>query len=204
MDFFVPCNFTCIQGYPHDLPEKVDLLPSFQGNNVINVEAHLKAFKVFLGKFASHANYNHGDVSMRLFVLSLEEDALDWFIDFLDNSFDSLQSITNAFNNKYGDKKNKRDLLYAINNMKKDENEILEEFNKRFNDIVRSLSHDYKPPDKFLLLHYLDAFTADISYELRCTKPNDYKVAQTLVEEMENVGNHLTNLKFQELNYKTI
>ena len=43
-----------------------------------------------------------------------------------------------------------RDLVKAISIIKKRENDTVEEFNKRFNGIVRELPQDYKPTDKAL------------------------------------------------------
>jgi len=48
---------------------------------------------------------NHEDVKMRLFIFSLDGDAMDWFIDLVANNFDSLESIIDAFEEKYGDEK---------------------------------------------------------------------------------------------------
>jgi len=39
---------------------------------------------------------------MRLFVFSLEGDALNWFNNFPKDSFTSLQDIVNAFKDRYG------------------------------------------------------------------------------------------------------
>jgi len=76
MDIFAPCNFANIQAYPHDFPQKsIDKLPSFQGNNAVSVKAHLSAFCGWWGKW-SRGN-NQEDVKMRLFVLTLEQDALE-------------------------------------------------------------------------------------------------------------------------------
>lgn len=61
----------------------------------------------------------------------------------------------------------------------------MEELNKRFNDIVKSLPQDVKTPKNSLLIYYVDAYGVDTSYELRCTKSNDLKVTQTLVEKLE-------------------
>jgi len=55
----------------------MDNMPTFYGNNAISVEAHLKAFTTFLVKHATKVTYNHEDIKMKLFVLSLEEDAMD-------------------------------------------------------------------------------------------------------------------------------
>ena len=87
---------------------------------------------------------------MTLFVLTLEGDAHEWFAEKPRNSFDSLQSIVNAFKEKYGDKREVRHLVKAISIIKKRENETAEEFNKRFNYIVKELPQDYKSTDKSL------------------------------------------------------
>ena len=47
--------------------------------------------------------------------------------------------------------------------MKKNENETIEEFNKRFNDLVKSMSVTVKSLNEFLLCSYLDAFVVDIA-----------------------------------------
>lgn len=66
-------------------------------------------------------------------------------------------------------------MLRIINNIKKNENERVDEFNKQFNDIVKEMHQDYKPTDKSLLEYYLDAFMVDTSYELRRAKPNNLR-----------------------------
>jgi len=68
---------------------------------------------------------------------------------------------------KYVEKKEDRHLFNVISHIKKNENEIVEEFNNRFNDLVKSMPQDVKPPENFLLSSYLDAFGVDASYELR-------------------------------------
>ena len=57
---------------------------------------------------------------MSLFILTLEQDALEWFIEKLDNSFDSFESILNAFKDKFGDKREDRQLVKAISAIKKE------------------------------------------------------------------------------------
>ena len=183
-DLFAPCNFTNINGYPHNIPDKaIEKLPSFQGNNAISATSHVKNFNVCIRKWCNTANYE--DVKMRLFVLSLEEDALDWFTEQPANSYDSLQAILTAFLNKFGEKKENRHLINAISNMKKNENETMEEFNKRFNELVKSMPATVKPPDEFLLCSYLDAFGVDTAYELRRKEPANLSVAQSEALKIE-------------------
>jgi len=41
---------------------------------------------------------------MKIFILTLSGDAFDWYVKFPNNTFDSLQSIIDAFEDKNGDK----------------------------------------------------------------------------------------------------
>ena len=183
-DLFAPCGFTNRNCYPHNIPDKaIEKLPSFQGNNAISVVPHVKNFNVCIFKWCNTAN--NEDVKMRLFVLSLEEDALDWFTWQPDNSYDSLQAIINAFMGKFGKNKENRHLINAISFMKKNENEIMEEFNKRSNDLVKRIPATIKLPDEFLLCSYLDAFSADTAYELRRKEPANLGAAQSEALKME-------------------
>ena len=41
-NYYRPCDFSRIVGYPHEVPEKaIDKLPSFQGDNVTSAKAHI-------------------------------------------------------------------------------------------------------------------------------------------------------------------
>lgn len=73
----------------------------------------------------------------------------------------------------------------TINNIKKNENETVEEFNQRFNGIVKEMTQYYKPLDKSLLEQYLEAFVVDTSYEIRRAKPTDLATTQAIVKELE-------------------
>jgi hypothetical protein len=85
-----------IQGSLHDMPKKYNKwLPKFAGNNVIIVEDHLAKFY----DAASEANdpQDHGDVVMKPFSLSLEEDAKVWFRGLIDRSIRSWQAFHDVF-----------------------------------------------------------------------------------------------------------
>jgi hypothetical protein len=69
-------DITAFQGAPHALPKKYQKwLPKFQGNNVISAQTHVRAFEDIL----TEKEVEHEDVVMKLFILSLEEDARVWF-----------------------------------------------------------------------------------------------------------------------------
>ena len=67
---YKPFNVIGIQGTPHIMPQKFnDWFPKFSRGNAITAKDHLSAC------FASLEDYNvgeHGDVSLQLFVKSLE------------------------------------------------------------------------------------------------------------------------------------
>ena len=89
-DLYKPCDFSSIHGYPRAIPDKaLENLSYFQGNNAISSKTHLRNFNACIAKWCT--NHNHEDTKMKLFILSLEEDALDWFLEHDDNTFDSLK-----------------------------------------------------------------------------------------------------------------
>jgi len=122
---------------------------------------------------------------MKLFVLSLEDNALDRFHDKANNAFDSLRTLTNAFKDKFGDKTEGKYLVKDLNTIKKKENEMVEEFNQRFNGLLKDMTQDYKPLDKTMLEQFLEAFNDDTQYEIRCAKPVTLVAAQNRAEELE-------------------
>jgi uncharacterized protein YjiS (DUF1127 family) len=155
--FMRPLNFAAIQGAPHAIPDKaIEKLPCFSGNNVVSAHSHIVSFELCVDKWC----YGHDeeDVKMRLFVFSLEGDAAEWFSDQDPNKFSTLAEIVKAFRERWGDQKENRFLLAALSSSQKKENETMDEFNKRFNDLVKSLPTNIKPSDTAILIYYMEAF----------------------------------------------
>jgi hypothetical protein len=78
------------------LKKDIEKLSSFQGNNVVSAKSHLKSFSSCINK-CSGAAHNHQDVKLKLFDLSLEEDAFDWFFGLDDNKFKAISELIEAF-----------------------------------------------------------------------------------------------------------
>jgi len=57
--------------------------------------------------------------------------------------------------------------LVEYNSMKRNPNEIVQEFTSRFNTVYNSIPDDMKPPPGLALLHYPDAFNPEMAYQLR-------------------------------------
>ena len=102
MDYsFKPYHFT---DDLHDVSEEaISKLLLFSGGDSVAVRKHLNRFICVMIIYCILPQYNHEDVKMRLFVLSLEDDALNWFNSCPEDSFTSLQDIFDVFKDKYGD-----------------------------------------------------------------------------------------------------
>ena len=57
--------------------------------------------------------------------------------------------------------------MNAIHSIKRNENETMEEFNKKFKDLIASMDTDFKPPDKSILVYYIEALNGEMRYQLR-------------------------------------
>jgi hypothetical protein len=175
--FLRPLNFAAIQGAPHQVPEKaIDKLPTFQGNNAISAKSHILNFRMCVERYCR--GHDEEDVKMTLFVYSLEGDAAEWFTDFDPAKFNTLDSILDEFRKRWGDQKEHRFQLAALTSSHKKENETVEEFNAKFNSLVRSLHDDIKPSDAAVLIYYMEAFEREMRYALRDKDPQDLKTAQ--------------------------
>ena len=165
VDFFKPLNFAQIVGAPHAIPnDAINKLPIFQRNNAIIAKSHLQKFSRLLVGYCNEAAHDHDDVKMKLFALSLEEDAGDWYLDLDDNSYKTLDDFQTGFKEKWGEKKEPRPHVATLHNIKKMENETMEEFNKKFRDFFSNLHKDIKPNDVAILIYYIEAFTGDLRY----------------------------------------
>jgi hypothetical protein len=128
---------------------------------------------------------DYEDVKMKLFVLSLEDDASDWYEDCPDDKFKTLKDLLDSFTERWGKKRDHRHLLASLNNIKKNENEMMEVFNKKFNELVSSLHTDIKPPDNVILIYYIEAFGGEMRYQLRDKEPTNLKSAQEIAIKID-------------------
>jgi hypothetical protein len=182
--FLRPLNFAAIQGAPHTIPDKaIEKLPCFSGDNVVSAHSHVVSFNCCVNKWC----YGHDeeDVKMRLFVFSLEGDAAEWFSEFDPNKFSTLDEIVSAFKERWGDQKENRFLLAALSSSHKKENETMEEFNKKFNDLVKSLPNTIMPSETAILIYYMEAFEGEMRYALRDKDPQTLKNAQDMAVKID-------------------
>ena len=101
---------------------------------------------------------------MKLFSPTLEDDALDWFTKLPNWGIKTKIELFYALMKKWGDRKDDRHILASLNTTKKNENETMEEFNKRFNGLIQSLSSKIKPTKTAILIHYIESLNGEMSY----------------------------------------
>ena len=159
--------------------------PRFEGNNATTAKTHLRKFERHLISYCDNVASNHEDIKMKLFALSLEDDAAEWYGDLGDDSYKTLNEFLEGFKKKWGEKKEPRHLLAALHNIKKMENETMDEFNTKFRRVVADLPRDIKPRDASILISYIEAFIGDLRYQLRDKDLVDLKTAQDLAEKTE-------------------
>ena len=92
---------------------------------------------------------------MRLFSLSLEDDAFEWFTDLDDDNIKTFAQFETTLSSIWGEKKENQHLLAALNKTKKKENETIKKFNKKFNDFVSILHKDIKIIDASTIIYYI-------------------------------------------------
>jgi hypothetical protein len=85
--------------------------------NVDNANSHIKAFWQCINKWCDA--HIHDDVLMKFFVLSLEEDAYDWFHDSDDYKFKTIQGLIHAFSKRWGDRHEYFHWLDALDSIKR-------------------------------------------------------------------------------------
>ena len=76
-----------------------------------------------------------------------------------------------------GGKERTKTFASCLHNIKKMENETMDEFNTKFRRVVVDLPNDIKPRDASILIYYIESFTGDLRYQLRDKESADLKTA---------------------------
>jgi hypothetical protein len=77
-------------------------------------------------------------------------------------------------------------LLIRLNNITKQENEIVREFHDKFESLVQKIPVSHHPLDNFLLFLYTKAFTGQMSFLLRDKAPKTIQEAQEVATRIED------------------
>jgi len=132
-------------------------MPKFTGTEGVTAEEHLESFYSYVDNLDIHED----DVWMRVFVQSLDGEARKWFRELTPRSI-ADEALDDAFLKHWGDK---NDLLYyhiGFGNLKRENGELLSNFNKRFNRMYNKIPAEVKPTTTSTKLRYASAFDFDL------------------------------------------
>jgi len=138
-------------------------MPMFTGTDGVTAEEHLESFY----SYADNLDISEDDVWMRVFVQSLDGEARKWFRELNPRSIADIEALDDVFLKHWGDKK---DLLYyhtEFGNLKRENGELLSDFNKRFNRMYSKILAELKPTPTSAKLTYANAFDFDFCLLLR-------------------------------------
>jgi hypothetical protein len=138
-DLYKPIDFSAISGYPHVIPEKaIENLPCFQSNN-INARRHVQRVSHCFNKWCCNTLYE--DVGMKLFILSFDDDDLDWFTSLKDKQIRTFKELTNAFMEKWKEKE--PPIIKTVNS------DASPDFDEKFTDVIQAMrfAHEMKLKD---------------------------------------------------------
>jgi len=138
-------------------------MPKFTRTEGVTTKEHLESFY----SYADNLDISEDDVWMRVFFQSLDGEARKWFRELTPRSIVDIEALDDAFLKHWGDKK---DLLYYhtdFGNLKRENGELLYDFNKRFNCMYNKILAEVKPTTTSAKLTYASAFDFDFCLLLR-------------------------------------
>jgi hypothetical protein len=171
---FCPLSFVAFPDYPHDLPTRkwLKCIPLFAGGSRESVEDHLVAFSKLLDDF----EVEHEDVAMRIFVSTLKGEARAWYKSLPDASIDGWDSFQVKFIQQWA-KTRQFSLIHGFDNIRKNGEETVIDFNSRFSKTYYKISTTIRPNHAYALNYYLEAFDGIFGIFLRHKEPKNLEEA---------------------------
>lgn len=86
----------------------------------------------------------------------------------------------------FGDRNDTSFASHELTSIKKNQNESVFEFNKRFNKVLNRIPRDIRPVDSFFIDFYLSAFDSKNHYEILSHNPTTLQQAFKTTTTIEN------------------
>jgi hypothetical protein len=153
----------------------------FAGRSGLSIEDHLAKFLQVVGDF----DVEHEDVVMRMFVLTLEEEARAWYKSLPNDFINGWDSFQDKFTERW---ENTQDIffLYTVFSIiKKHESETVFQFNTRFSKFYNRIPYRLRPNEDIALIYYLEAFDGIFWVFLRNEDPQNLEEAQVVTIKLE-------------------
>ena len=157
-------------------------MPRFNGQGETTAEEHWEAFL----SYADNQNIDIKDVSMRVFVQSLNGDVRKWFREFPTNSITIIEELRDLFMRKWGDTKYHTYYITEFGALRRKKEETVADFSKRFNKMYSRIPAEIKPTETSAKLTYANAFDHEFSLLLRERRPVTLLNMQDAALEVES------------------
>jgi hypothetical protein len=147
---------------PHPLhPYPLDCygyLPCFSGENQASAERHVESFLDFADRFS----IAHEDVIMRMFSKSLIKDTAAWFKSLRADSIGSWTEFSNVFLKYWGKYKSLDSYLADFYALKREQDEALPVFNRRFYRAYHDMPLEVRPTETAAMIYYVMGLHSDL------------------------------------------
>jgi hypothetical protein len=135
-----------------------EYLPLFSGENQASAEIHVESFL----DFVDHFQLAHEDVIMRFFSKSLIKDAVAWFKSLRADSIGSWTEFSNVFLKYWGKYKSLDSYLADIYALKREQDEALPVFNRRFYRAYHDMPLEVRPTKTAAMMYYVMGLHSDL------------------------------------------
>lgn len=168
----------------HDYPLKYrKYLPVFDGENgSLTAKKHLDSFEHFVDLF----EIEHEDVLMRTFAQSLQGEVKRWFRNLLPESISSWDGLSQDFLRFWGKRKSWDLFLSELYAMKRQSDETVSNFSRRFASHYYQMPEEIQPPEGTAKLYYAMAFHSDFSFYLLKRKSVSLQQMFSNAQEVED------------------
>jgi hypothetical protein len=156
MKMFKPLKLPLLlHPYPDD---GYEYLPWFSGENQASAERHVESFLDFVDRF----QLAHEDVIMRFFSKSLIKDVAVWFKSLRADSIGSWTKFSNVFLKYWGKYKSLDSYLADFYALKREQDEALPVFNRRFYRAYRDMPLEVRPTETTAMIYYVMGLHSDL------------------------------------------
>eukprot|EP01018_Ginkgo_biloba_P001504 Gb_17813 [translate_table: standard] len=163
-------------------PRYLKSLPRFNGDDEITAEKHLATFQ----NFTDNLEIEYDDVFMRMFCNSFEGDCREWFRNLPVDSISSWMDFYNIFMDKWAERKSHHHYLTEFYAMRRNDDERISKFNKRFRKLYFSMPTEIQPSEAAAKVYYTAAHHLDFAFYLRERRALTLEHMFIDAEEIEN------------------
>jgi hypothetical protein len=129
---------------------------------------------------------DHEDVCMRAFSQSLKGDTKDWFKHLQTETISSWEELKNVFFKFWGRKKYLDLQLTEFYALKRQSDEVISIFSRRFSNIYYNLPKEIQPTEVAAMLHYTTTLHPDLSFLLMERRPESLQKMFNDAQEIQH------------------